>query len=75
MMVNNKLRICKMIHEKRQIDAQIASQIDTQIDTQILGVVTKFKDSIYCNRTNTWQELNDQFDLNNKRNNLNIIVK
>ena len=51
-MITNKLRICKMIREKRETDTQIALQIATQIDTQILGVVTKLKDTIYCNGTN-----------------------
>ena len=55
-MITNKLRICKMIREKRQTDTQIAALIDTQI----IGVVTKLKDTIYCNRTNVWQELNDK---------------
>ena len=61
-MITNKLRICKMIREKRQTDTQIAALIDAQI----IGVVTKLKDTIYCNRTNVWQELNEQVDLNNK---------
>ena len=45
--MTNKLRICKMIRENRQTDANIS----TLIDAQILGVVTKLKDTIYCNRT------------------------
>jgi hypothetical protein len=61
-MITNKLRICKMIREKRQTDAQIAAHIAVQMDAQIIGVVTKLKDTIYCNRTNAWQELNVQFD-------------
>ena len=69
-MITNKLRICKMIYETRQTDGQIATQMATQMATQIAaqitGVVTKLKDSIYCNRTNVWQELNEQVDLNNK---------
>lgn len=55
-MITNKLRICKMIRESRQTDTQIAPLIDTQI----VGVVTKLKDAIYCNRTNTWHELNEK---------------
>ena len=66
-MITNKLRICKMINEKRQIDTQIALQIALQIDSQIIGVVTKLKDTIYCNRINILQELNDKLDLNNKQ--------
>ena len=46
--MTNKLRICKMIRENRQTDANIS----TLIDAQILGVVTKLKDTIHCNRTN-----------------------
>jgi hypothetical protein len=42
-----------MIRENRQTDANIS----TLIDAQILGVVTKLKDTIYCNRTNKCQEL------------------
>lgn len=55
-MITNKLRICKMIYEKRQTDAQIAALIDAQI----IVVVTKLKDTIYYNRTNVWQELNNK---------------
>ena len=54
--MTNKLRICKMIRESRQTDTHIAELIDTQI----VGVVTKLKDTIYYNRTNVWQELNDK---------------
>ena len=66
-MITNKLRICTMIHEKRQIDTQIAAQISAQIDAQIIGVVTKLKDTIYCNRINILEDLNDQLDLKNKQ--------
>lgn len=52
-MITNKLRICKMIYEKRQTDTQIAALIDAQI----IGVVTKLKDTIYYNRS---QELNNK---------------
>jgi len=55
-MMTNKLRICKMIRETRQTDTQIAALIDKQI----VGVVTKLKDTIYCNRTNVWHELNEK---------------
>ncbi len=63
MLITNKLRICKMINEKRQTDIQIAAVINTQI----LGVVTKLKDTIHCNRTNVWHELNESFNLNNEK--------
>ena len=56
-MITNKLRICKLIYEKRQNDAQITAQIVTLIDAQILDVVTNLKDTLHCNRT---QELNDK---------------
>jgi hypothetical protein len=52
-----------MINEKRQTDIQIAAVINTQI----LGVVTKLKDTIHCNRTNVWHELNESFNLNNEK--------
>lgn len=62
-MITNKLRICKLIYEKRQTDTQIAALIDAQI----LGVVTNLKDTIYYNRS---QVLNDK-----QPKYLNIIVK
>jgi hypothetical protein len=62
-MMTNKLRICKMIRENRQNE----SNISTLIDAQILGVVTKLKDTIYCNRINVRQELNESFDLKNEK--------
>jgi hypothetical protein len=66
MIVTNKLRICKIICEKRRTDTQITAQIATQIDSQIIGVVTKLKDTIYCNRINVLKEIDNQLDLNNK---------
>ena len=70
-MKTNKLRICKLIYEKRQNDTHLA----TLIDSQILGVVTNLKDTIYCNKTNTRRELNDETVLNNYKYYCKINIK